>query len=111
VTGTTGTWQPNGLDDVLSIVVAIAILDNTSRQIVKKDTTTGAIDATTGGKMADVFADPSDSNLSATPPKLMTELWQSVLTSGTFNLASDGVPQSAASQVRIYQRCFSLKSK
>jgi len=84
---TTGAavWNPIGVQDVLAVIVSIALLDNTSRKIVAGyDSMTAAL------------PDAAD----ATP---IAKTWSS----GNY-LTDSGAPQSAASQLRIYQRTFYL---
>lgn len=100
------TWQSNGMDDVLGIVVAIGVLDNTSRKIVA-DPATGAIQSSAGTALVEAFQDSTDADLKSSPPKLPAEAWQTALdTQGFANNA--GIPQSTAAQIRIYQRCFCI---
>jgi len=105
-TGADAVWQLNGMDDVLGVVVTIALLDNGSRQIVK-DPGTGTIQKTIGDKMIAAFANPTDSELQSNPPKLMAETWQAALYNNDFATAT-GLPRIAASQIRIYQRLITL---
>jgi len=76
-------WNPIGVQDVSAVNVAIALLDNTSRKIVS-----------TYDSMASALPDASG----ATP---IAKTW------GDGNVVT-GIPQAAASQLRIYQRTFSL---
>ncbi|XHR30649.1 MAG: type II secretion system protein J [Chthoniobacteraceae bacterium] len=87
-----------GLSDVQAIVVAIAVLDTTSRKIL-----TSADDLQ---QMADALPDPRDQDLGANPPKLMSTTWQNRINDGT--LRSLPVPKAAANQIRVYQRTFQL---
>ena len=80
----------NGLQDVASIVVAIAILDTNSRQRVRNLEPFVAM-----------LPDPTDQNLQASPPQLMAELWREKLST-----MSSG--SSPAPSIRIYQRVFDL---
>lgn len=89
-------WCPLGLDDVSSIVVALAVLDLPSR---KK-----ALDLT---QAMEAFADPSDADLAANPPRLMATTWQAAANAPTF-ASTAGIPKTVASHVRIYQRHFSI---
>lgn len=89
-------WSPLGLDDVSSLVVAFAVLDLPSRKNVSD--LTQAIEA---------FLDPTDADLSATPPKLMASSWQTVVDSPDF-ASKAGLPKSVAAQIRIYQRYISI---
>ncbi len=100
-------WTPNGMADVKAIVVAIAILDQTSRKIL---TTTQL------GNISAAFVDPTEdtnstTGLLASAPHLMAEVWQNALdaTSPSFASATD-IPTTAAAQVRVYQRFFYLNN-
>jgi len=89
-------WSPLGSRDISSLVVAIAVLDEKSRKLVSDDS-----------KLIAALSDPSDTDLSATPPTLMASTWKKCVESSTF-ANSAGIPQSAAAQIRIYQRYFSI---
>jgi hypothetical protein len=105
---TTGApiWKAQGLNDVLGIVVALGVLDTTSRKPLLA-AGNGAIPTTVGARMVAAFADPQTTDLQSTPPKLMLESWQSALNNASF-AANAGIFQTTATQVRIYQRSFSL---
>lgn len=104
---TGGAWQPNGLEDVISIVVTICILDNSSRKI--------AGNADLSQLIAQIFSDPTNADLSATPAQLPPQIWKTKLEA---SLQSDAsafraacqVPKAAATQIRIYQRHFYLNN-
>ena len=97
-TSTTGI----GLADVQALVVGMAILDSSSRKVLP---------ATTNWSTAsNLLVDPADSDLAATPPKLMATSWQGVMNNGSF-VAGAGIPKIAAEQVRIYQRVFPLNTR
>jgi type II secretory pathway component PulJ len=88
-------WLPpqttfSGLNDVNAIIVALAVLDNKSRVIA------GNLAAAIG-KLDDV----SGTSIEANP----AQLWQQKIQNGDL-----GLPQAAASQVRIYQRYFLINS-
>ncbi len=85
-----------GLRDVAAIVVAFAILDQTSRKI-----------ATDLQKLSEALP---DATLDATPPVLMAEAWKNAISAPDF-ASSVGIPKLAAGQVRIYQRFFYLNNK
>ncbi|MEI6491031.1 MAG: prepilin-type N-terminal cleavage/methylation domain-containing protein [Verrucomicrobiota bacterium] len=84
---TTGAavWNPIGVQDVSAVIVAIALLDNTSRKII------AGYDS-----MATALPDAAGS----TP---IAKTWKN----GNY-LTGSGIPQAAASQLRIYQRTFYL---
>jgi prepilin-type N-terminal cleavage/methylation domain-containing protein len=93
-----GNLEIHSLKDISAIVVALAVLDSTSRTIAPADLS----------KVAEQFDDiTDDAELSGTPPVLMLEAWQAKLNSPDFAQAAD-LPPTAASQVRLYQRSFSL---
>jgi hypothetical protein len=83
----------NGLQNVSAIVVALGMLDTTSRVIVLQN---GQIPVATGNTMIGALSDSVDGT-----PTLQT--WKA----STY-LTSSGVPQSAAAQLRIYERAFYL---
>jgi prepilin-type N-terminal cleavage/methylation domain-containing protein len=87
-------WNQIGLQDVSAVIVAIALLDTNSRKIVTNTTS-----------MAGALRDPVSTDFTASPPQLMAQTWTSAINSGTF-AASSGIPRTAASQVRVYQRYF-----
>ncbi len=108
-------WQPLGVDDLLGVVIAIALIENKGFQIIA-DPSTGAIKAGLGGKMVAAFADPTDSDLqpasSTTQPKLMAETWHAALDSPGFGQSKidPAFPQAASSGIRIYQRLLTLRA-
>lgn len=87
------------LEGVAAIVVAIAVLDETSQKIV------------TPSQLADLagsLSDPSVSDFTDDPPALMAAQWQEEMNAGGLAAAA-GVPQVVASQLRVYQRIYPLK--
>ena len=91
-----------GLGDVQALVVGMAILDSSSRKVLPS--------TTNWSTASNLLTDPSDTDLSSSPPKLMATTWQGVINNGTF-LAGAGIPKVAAQQVRIYQRVFPLNTR
>ena len=90
-----------GLSDVQAIVVTLAVLDNTSKKILPAGADlTAAVAA---------LPDPSDASLANSTPTLPAQAWRSLVNSGNFSQSS-GLPPSAASHVRIYQRIFELNT-
>ena len=83
----------NGLQNVSAIVVALGMLDTTSRVILLQN---GQIPVATGNTMIGALQDSVDGT-----PVLQT--WKA----STY-LTTSGVPQSAAAQLRIYERVFYL---
>lgn len=88
-----------GFQDVSAIVVAMGILDTNSRKI------TADLSQLTGA-----LFDVSDVDLSKSPPMLMAEKWKNAVNDPHF-ASTAGIPQSAAGQVRVYQRFFYLNNK
>ncbi len=84
-----------GTSDIQAIVVTMAILDVNSRKIVS----TANLQTLAGDLL-----DPTDADLTSTPPKLMAQTWDAALVNTTFT----GVMKNAASNVHIYQRTFYL---
>jgi type II secretory pathway component PulJ len=91
-----------GLTDVQALVVGMAILDSSSRKVIPTTTNWSTV--------SNLLVDPSNTDLSSAPPKLMATSWQGVMTNGTF-VAGAGIPKDAANQVRIYQRVFPLNTR
>jgi hypothetical protein len=90
----------NGFKDVSAIVVAIAILDNSSRKIVKKDlTNSNLLDSTVADQMISALPDA----MSGTS---VAQTWNN----GNY-LTQSGLPAGAAAQIRIYQRAVYLNSR
>ena len=83
----------NGLQNVSAIVVALGMLDTTSRVILLQN---GQIPVATGTTMIGALPDSVDGT-----PTLQT--WQA----STY-LTTSGAPQAAASQLRVYERAFYL---
>jgi hypothetical protein len=103
-TGNTATtnWSPLGLSDVTAIVVTIAVMDTNSRKTLSQTELQNAAVA-----LPD-FAEPSPP--SATTP-LMATTWLNALNNQAPTFASTaGIPQFAASQIRVYQRFFYLNN-
>ena len=91
-----------GMSDVQAVVISLAVLDPTSRQIIPATSTLGAAAA--------ALPDPTDINLTASPPVLPATTWQSLIDNGTF-AQNAGLPKAAANQVRIYQQTFPLNAR
>ena len=89
----------NGLRDVVAFVISLAVLDDVSRNIVKKEDLQAA---------AGILHDVDDTSLNAnknTPAKL----WQDQIDNGELIATSGrGLPKTVASQVRVYERYFYL---
>jgi len=83
----------NGLQNVSAIVVALGMLDTTSRVILLQN---GQIPVATGNTMIGALSDSVDGT-----PTLQT--WKA----STY-LTTSGIPQAAAAQLRIYERAFYL---
>jgi hypothetical protein len=90
----------NGFKDVSAIIVAIAILDNSSRKIVKRDSTNSTLlDSTVANQM--ILALPD-----AVSGVSVAQTWNN-----GYYLAQSGLPERAAAQIRIYQRSVYLNSR
>ena len=90
----------NGFKDVSAIIVAVAILDNTSRKIVKRDSTNSTLlDSAVANQMISALPDA----ISGTS---IAQTWNN----GNY-LTQSGLPAEAAAQIRIYQRCVYLNSR
>lgn len=85
----------HSLKDVVAIVVGLVVLDSASQQIADIS------------KVSKAFDDPTVAKITANPPVLMGESWRQQLLKPGF-AASAGIPQAAASQIRIYERYFPL---
>lgn len=97
--GTDLVWIRIGIQDISAIIVTIAILDHSSRKLV-----------TNSAHMVSALADPSDTDLQSTPPKLMAQIWLNAIKEPTFHQTA-GIPSAAASQVRVFQRYFYLNNE
>ena len=89
---------PGSITDTTGLVLAIAVLDNKSRQFVPSASWKTLIAA---------LPDVTQSDLSATPVRLMESSWKAKINQSTFASAA-GIPPEAAAQVRIYQRFYAL---
>jgi len=89
---------PGSINDTTGLVVAIAVLDNKSRQVVP---------AASWKTLIAALPDITQSNLSATPVQLMESSWKAKLNQPSF-AATAGLPISIAGQVRVFQRYYSL---
>jgi type II secretory pathway component PulJ len=85
----------SGVQNVSAIIVALGVLDNTSRTIVPKSTSNPTvIDSTVMSRMINALPDSA-------PGQAITQTW-----SNSTYLTTSGIPPAAASQIRIYQRYF-----
>jgi hypothetical protein len=100
--GGSAVWQPLGMSDVQAVVVAIAILDQTTQKMIGSTTTSLPL-------IAAQLANPTAANLTSSPPQLMATTWLNTVNSSTF-ASSVNLPPAVASQVRIYQRFFYLNN-
>ena len=94
-------WSPIGIQDTSAIIVALAILDSTSRAIL------GDVSLLTKA-----LPDPTTAQLAGstnTPPKLMASVWSDAVNNPSFATTA-GLNKLAAGQVRIYQRYFYLNN-
>ena len=88
------------INDTVGLVVAIAVIDSKSRKIIPTTSWTSLIAA---------LPDPSASDLSANPAVLMDSTWNAKINSPGFAQTA-GIPVTAATQVRIYQRYYPLNA-
>jgi len=93
-TGSSGTTI-HSIKDVVAVVVGLVVLDSTSQQ------------TTDISKVSKAFDDPTVAKITANPPVLMAESWRQQLLQPGFAGAA-GIPQAAASQIRIYERYLPL---
>ncbi|MDD5349047.1 MAG: prepilin-type N-terminal cleavage/methylation domain-containing protein [Chthoniobacteraceae bacterium] len=92
-------WSPLGLQDVSAVIVAIAVIDGRSRLLASTEALS---------RFSAALPDFDPGNLSTDPsgnPRLMSVLWQEAVNQPSF-ARQMGLPASAASGVRIYQRYF-----
>ncbi|MGB8353241.1 MAG: prepilin-type N-terminal cleavage/methylation domain-containing protein [Chthoniobacteraceae bacterium] len=87
-------WNPIGIKDISAVIVTIAILDANSRKIINNAT-----------NMVGALRDPVPADFTTFPANVMAQSWLSAVNSGSF-ATNSGIPRTAASQVRIYQRYF-----
>jgi prepilin-type N-terminal cleavage/methylation domain-containing protein len=99
-TSTTSPVPPvaGSINDTIGFVVAIAVLDAKSRQIVQ---------ASSWPHLIAALPDPTAQNLSASPPLLMDSIWNSQINQTTFAQTAN-IPATAAQEVRVYQRYYPL---
>jgi len=98
---------PGSINDTTGIVVAIAVLDTKSRQIVPPASWAGLITALKDPTQTDLG--PSPYTVGSTPPVpiLMNTTWNNALQASGF-AQSVGIPQMAAAQITVYQRYYPL---
>lgn len=90
----------NGFADVAAIVVAIVVLDSTSRVLVRSYT-----NLTTSR----FFADAKDSTVDTTDNGDIAAAWNAALNSTATPAATTlGIPEPAAAALRVYERYFYL---
>ncbi|XHR29649.1 MAG: type II secretion system protein J [Chthoniobacteraceae bacterium] len=90
-TSGSAVWGPLGIQDISAVIVSLAVIDGGSRIVA---------DQTALAKLTTLLPDFDPAN-----PVLMSATWQSVISQTTFAKKA-GLPASAASAVRIYQRYF-----
>jgi hypothetical protein len=89
---------PASITGTTAIVVAIAVLDAKSRQLVP---------AAKWSQLIAALQNPTAAQLTANPPILMASLWNSELPSIA---ATAKIPALAAAHIKIYQRCYYLNA-
>lgn len=99
---TAGTQPPaavaGSVNDAVAVIVAVALLDSNSRQIVPSASWSTLIQ-----KLR--YLKPED--LSASPPALMESVWNNAINTADF-ASTVGIPAAAAAQIRVYQRYYPL---
>ncbi len=93
---TNASGASGGLTNVAAVVVALGVLDETSRKIV-----------TNSSNAPSSLRDPATDTLITNASGLMAAIWKTNVESVSFP-SSSGLPKPAASQIRIYQRTFYL---
>jgi len=89
---------PACITNNLAIVVAVAVLDAKSRQLVP---------AASWSKMIAALPDPTSQNLATNG--LMSVVWNNALQQSTF-ASTAGIPAPAASHIKVYQRFYYLNA-
>lgn len=89
------------INDTIGLVVAIAVLDAKSRQLIP------APPNPTWASLIAALPDPSANDLGSSPAKLMDSTWNSQINSSGFAQTA-GIPAMAAAQIRVYQRYYPL---
>lgn len=90
-------WRPTGVDDISGVVIAIAVLDNASREIAKSNLTLAG----------QSLPDTDRAKLILTPPVLASSVWGETLRDPDFARKAN-IPHAAAANIRVYQRIFGL---
>lgn len=91
---------PGSVNDTTGLVVAIALLDTKSRQIMP---------ATSWASLIAALPDPSQADLNATPVRLMDSSWKAKINQSAF-ASMAGIPPEVAAQIRVYQRFYALEA-
>ena len=99
--GTSAIWQPNGLKDVISIIITFAILDTNTRKMIETD----FYQLNLSSLVNQIFPDVTDADLNANPVRLPEQIWNTNLENALSN-GNAVIPKAAAAQIRIYQRFF-----
>ena len=89
---------PGSINDTTGLVVAIAVLDSKSRQIVP---------AANWKTLIAALPDVTQNDLSSAPAQLMESSWKAKLNQPAF-VATAGVPLAAAAQIHVFQRYYAL---
>jgi Prokaryotic N-terminal methylation motif len=94
----------NSANCASAIIVAIAVLDSKSRQLISKASAWTALQQALPDLSGNINTSASGQ------PILMDSLWNSALANSATiqSLESQGVPASATAQVRVYQRYYPL---
>lgn len=101
--GTVSVTPPaagTGVQNISAVIVALGVLDNTSRAMLKTNTSNpSVIDQAVTGQMIGALPE-------ANSTQTIAQTWNA-----SNYLTASGIPQTAASQIRIYQRHFYLHAR
>lgn len=107
--GGAAVWNPLGMQDVAAVVVAIGVLDSSSRKMIASKSQWSSLIAALQDPTIDSYGKITDTDSDNSQIMLMNKKWQKVIAASNFYTTA-GIPQAAASQVRIYQRTFYLNN-
>jgi hypothetical protein len=100
-------WAGGGVQDVSAIIVTLAILDHTSRQMLPASSLNSDINTIAGDLIDSGLGAPSAVQ-TAGSVTLPAYNWNQYIDQ---NIKAMPVPQAVAAKIRIYQRAFYLKTE
>src|SRR5581483_3482275 len=103
-TGASVHTSANGFRDIAAIVVAIAVMDSTSRVIVNDYSKLSGLQATS------IFPDAKDASNDGAYKGEIVAAWNAVVNDPNF-ATNANIPHTAAQAVRVYQRYFYLNTQ